>query len=436
MTDPLNEKSDLDNLRRAADAVPPYKVGAEFDPSGADVANDHTPVVITPKPFKYRQPASIPPREWLYGHHLSRRFISTTSGPGGMGKTSVLVADALALRTGRNLIGTPVYGGPKRVWYWSEDPSEEMERRVVAAMEHFGVRPDEVEGGLFIESFRTTPLCIVRANPKGLETVKPVVDGLVNAIRNLKIDVLIIDPFVRTHQVGENDNVAINAVAAEWCNVADRADCAIELAHHTKKLGGEEANSESLRGAKALVDAARSNRVLNRMTKQEAERAGLSTHERHFSAYDDKNNMTPRSEAKDWFEFIGVDLGNATEERPSDNVGVAVPWQWPNVLDDISVSDLLAVQKAIDGKDYPSSAAADDWAGNAVAEVLDLDLEDVKVKEKVKSLLKIWERSGALKVERIKDAKKGRERPVVRVGEWAISPTSKSGVGRGGESGE
>ena len=241
------------------------------------------PLVFTPTPFKWRAPSTIPPREWLYGHHLSRRYISTTSGPGGMGKTSLLIADALALVTGRDIAGTAVYGGPKRVWFWSEDPTEEVERRIGAAMEHFGIRPDEVEGRLFIESFRTTPLCIVRANQKGLETVEPAVNALVDATLRLSIDVQIIDPFVRTHQVSENDNVAINAVAAEWCNVADRGNCAIELAHHTKKLGGDEANSESLRGAKALVDAARSNRVLNRMTKEEAERAGLTTPARHIN---------------------------------------------------------------------------------------------------------------------------------------------------------
>lgn len=407
MTDPLKEiLTTADRARREKPAT---------NDDGA------LPVVFTPTPFRWRDPATIPPREWLYGHHLSRKYISTTSGPGGMGKTSLLIADGLSLVTARDLAGTSVYGGPKRVWFWSEDPKDEAERRIGAAMDHFGIRPEDVEGRLFIESFRTTPLCIVRANQKGLETVEPAVKALVDAILRLKIDVLIIDPFVRTHQVSENDNVAINAVAAEWCNVADRSNCAIELAHHTKKLGGEEANSESLRGAKALVDAARSNRVLNRMTKEEAERAGLTTHTSHFNVYDDKNNMMPRAEAKDWFEFIGVDLGNATDERPSDNVGVAVPWQWPNALDGVTVADLVRVQHAIHGKNLRESAQANDWVGHVVAQVLGLNTQVATEKAKVKGLLRTWTKGGSLVVDREFKDGKGRPRPVVEVGKWAGS---------------
>ena len=131
--------------------------------------------------------------------------------------------------------------------------------------------------------------------------------------------------------------------------------------------------------------------------------------------------MTPRAEAKDWFEFVGVDLGNATSERPSDSVGVAVHWQWPNALDGVTVADLVAVQRAIDGKNLRESVQANDWVGHTIGHVLGLDTEVKDEKAKVKALVKIWITSGALKVERAKDGKR-MERPVVVVGRRADAP--------------
>src|SRR4051812_27530497 len=61
---------------------------------------------ISATPYAWRDPAMIRPRAWLYGRHYIRKFISGTVSPGGLGKSSLAVAEALALATGRDLIGT------------------------------------------------------------------------------------------------------------------------------------------------------------------------------------------------------------------------------------------------------------------------------------------------------------------------------------------
>ena len=61
---------------------------------------------------------------------------------------------------------------------------------------------------------------------------------------------LVIDPFVSSHQASENDNGAIDLVAKEWARLADRCNCAIELVHHTRKTNGEDATTESGRAAR------------------------------------------------------------------------------------------------------------------------------------------------------------------------------------------
>jgi RecA-family ATPase len=50
-------------------------------------------------------------RDWIYGKHLLRGIVSMTIASGAVGKTSLKIVEALALATGRNLLGHDV---PKR----------------------------------------------------------------------------------------------------------------------------------------------------------------------------------------------------------------------------------------------------------------------------------------------------------------------------------
>ena len=65
--------------------------------------SDHRSL-ITATPFVLRSEKDIQPREWLYGHHLIRGFVSLTIAPGGVGKTALLVMDSIALASGQELV--------------------------------------------------------------------------------------------------------------------------------------------------------------------------------------------------------------------------------------------------------------------------------------------------------------------------------------------
>ena len=415
--DPPNEGPIGDEPPLPGDAGP-----CRIDP--APVA----PVTITASPFIWRDPATIPCRQWLYGYHLIRQFVSLTVAPGAVGKTSLMIAIALALVIARDLIGTKVFGGPHRVWLWNlEDPREEIERRILATMSHYSITPEDIGDRLYLDSGRDNGLCIARQDRSGFTILEPVVDALVAELVKRRIDVLIVDPFVSSHQVSENDNGAIDAVAKAWGKVAERANCAIELVHHLRKLGDAEATAESARGAVALVAAARSVQVLNRMSKEEAEKAGVDTHRGYFRVGDDKNNLAPSAADADWFHMESVNLPNG------DNVGVVVPWQWPNALDEVTLADLSAVQRAVDGKGCRVAPQSKEWAGHTVAEVLGLDTADKASRQKVSDLLKIWIKNGALKVVDVMDSAR-RPRATVEVGNWASvscssAPVQKSQTG-------
>jgi hypothetical protein len=52
------------------------------------------------------------------------------------------------------------------------------------------------------------------------------------------IGIKFIDPFVKTHSLKENDNVAMDIAAKQWNYVAEQTGAAIDLIIHTRKLGG------------------------------------------------------------------------------------------------------------------------------------------------------------------------------------------------------
>lgn len=364
-------------------------------------------------PFAWIDPAALPRRQFLYGQHLIRGHVAVTVAPGGVGKSSLTMVDALAMVLGRDLIGSTPHAGPLTAWLFNlEDPADEMQRRITAAALRYGIEPADIEGALYLDSGRDQPLTIARQDRQGTEILTPVVDELVAELQQRGIDVLIVDPLVSCHSVPENDNGGIDAVAKEWARVAHRANCAIELVHHVRKSGEAEITAESARGAGALINAARAVRVLNRMAPDEAARAGLESHRGYFRVGLDKLNLSAAPEAASWFRIASVELANG------DSVGVVEPWQWPDPFADITVADLRRVQEAIDGKALRQNVQARDWVGHTIAEVLALDLSDASAKGKVKAMLAIWLKTGALVVGETRDSQH-RMRPIIEVGTWA-----------------
>lgn len=375
--------------------------------------------IIVPTDFQWIDPATIPPRAWLYGRHLIRKFVSATIAPGGVGKSTLVVADAIAMASGRNLVGQDVYS-PLRVWLWNgEDPAQELQARVIAAMLHHRVRPDEIAGRLLLDSGRDTPIKIGHASANGPQIATPVIESLTAAIRDRQIDVLIADPFVSLHTLPENDNGAMDAAVKAFAQVADRTGCAIDLVHHTRKSNGADADIDSARGGSAIAGAVRAARALNVMSKEAAEGFGVEERDRRtYVRIDDaKANLAPAGDAR-WFHLASQPLGNATNDREQDFIAVAEPWTPPDAFDGLSRRDLYNVQVAVDGKQLRESIQSPQWVGHTVAQVLSLNSDAKSDKSKIKTLLRTWIANGALRLERITDAN-GKSRPIVVVGSWA-----------------
>ena len=346
---------------------------------------------ITATPFVWKDPAKIPRRQWLYGHHYIRSFLSMTVAFGGVGKSSLDLAEVLAIVTGRPLLGV-MPNERTNVWYWNgEDPDDELDRRIMAACLRFQIDRSEIEGRLFVDTGRKTKIVIAKQEKFGAIVMRPVVDDVIATIRANKIGLFVVDPFVSSNGVVENDNPAMEVVAAAWAEIAEETSCAIELVQHSKKTGGNEVTFEDSRGASSLPNKTRSGRVLNKMTENEASQAGVKNRRAFFRVDDEKLSMAPPAEKSDLYQTIGVDLGNG------DNVGVVTTWKWPDVFEGVTTYDLREVQAKIRGGQWRESSQSKQWAGLAVAEVLKLDASDKAHRAKINGLLRIWLATGMLR---------------------------------------
>lgn len=376
---------------------------ADVIPIGISSAPAEQPAFVA-TPFQWIDPKTLARREFAFGTHYIRKYVSVTVSPGGLGKTSNSIVEAISMGAGKALLGVKP---PQRLKVWlfnAEDPRDEMERRIMAACIHYRLSPKDIEGHLFLDTGREQELVVAIDDKRGVKIQVPVVEAVVEQITRNGIDVMIVDPFVSTHQVNENDNGAIDKVAKLWAQIADRTNCSIDIVHHLRKVADRDATVEDARGAVSLIGAARSVRVLNRMSEEQAGQAGISAQERfsYFNVHQGKSNLTKMSSAQDWRKLESVPLGNGQGlSKPQDHAGVVTEWKWPSAeeaVGEVAADQLQRVLVAVRNGDHKLHAAADTWVGRVVAYELGLDMAVKADKARVTRLVKAWIDDGTLVV--------------------------------------
>jgi RecA-family ATPase len=417
---PENGMDDFDYVApQAAQEAPASAQADDIDLDSFDTPDAPEAAPDWPTLYDMFDEASIEPRRWIYAHHYLRSFVSVLASAGGIGKTSLQIVEALAIVTGRPLLGEEVKERTN-VWLVNlEDPLSEIQRRVLAAMRHYGIKPAEVEGRLFVNAGRDFSLKFGIQTREGVLPNTKLVEYLCAKIPEKQIGCVFIDPFVGAHNINENDNMAVNAIVAEIRRVADETKCAIGLVHHIRKGNGEDASIDSVRGAGSLIGAARAARVVNRMSADDAAKLGIDENEaRSIMRVDDgKANLAPPAAAAVYRKMEGVKIDNG------EWIGVCVPYTLPDAFDGISAKDAKAAQKIVADahtSDEPlrESQQSKKWVGVPIADMLGIDITEKKGKAKVSSIIKTWIKTNVLAVERITDPRQAREVAVVVVGEW------------------
>ena len=105
-------------------------------------------------PYSWRNPATIPSREFLFARHYVRNNMGATIGAGGRAKTTYGLAEFVFMACGRNqMTGEQIE--PLRVWYLNgEEDQDELDRRVAAICQRYGITKSDCGDRLFVQSVR------------------------------------------------------------------------------------------------------------------------------------------------------------------------------------------------------------------------------------------------------------------------------------------
>jgi len=358
---------------------------------------DKSPL-IKAKAYEWREPGQIARRAWLYGRHYVRGFVSATIGRPGLGKTSLAVTEILDMATATRILD-PLEREPLRVWYIGEDPADEIERRFAAGCAFHHIGREQVVGRLFVNSTLDLPaIRIAQQGTRGAAVVnEQAVAALAEQITSHWIDVLILDPLIKFHGVAEADPAAMEVVMRPLSELARSTRIAIDLLHHTRKQAAGVSTAATVddgRGASSIIAAVRSARVLNPMSQQEADRAGITEGDRwrYLRLDSGKTNMAP-PEAARW-------LQHASEILPcGESVGVAAAWQFPDAFAGFSANDLPRIRELARTGAHRSDPRSPEWFGVAVADMIGADLDNKRDRARVHQMIKTWLKTKVLDTE-------------------------------------
>ena len=299
-----------------------------------------------------------------------------------------------------------------RVWYFNGEGILKTRSSAVSLLPpRTSAFPEsDIGDRILADSGREQPIVVAQTS-RGSTILAPIVNDVIAEAIEREIDCMIVDPFVSTHGVPENDNAAIQAVAEQWAKIADKANISVELIHHVRKGDGDKTADDG-RGAGSLVAKARSVRVINPMSLEQATQAGIPPAERldYFRIEFSKTNLARRGTLPAWRRFIGVRLGNGGNGNfaslKGDEIGVVTEWQWPSaeaLTSDVTPEQFKAIRGRIAGGGSRESPQASNWAGHIVGEILGFETDVPEGRRRAKRLLDAWIESGHFEVVESRD---------------------------------
>jgi AAA domain len=397
-------------------------------PEDYGLSADETDTSETEKPERdmprawWRDPATIPPRSSLYDGRYIRRTIGATIGGGGRAKTTRGIYEAVCMAVGFDIATKDkLPDGALRVWVCNgEEEQDELDRRVAAACQRYGIGKADLGARLFVQSVADNPLRIATLVNSRPAIDQAVVKYMTDFIERNDIDVFMIDPLVSFHGVMENDNGHMDLVIKEGFGaIANKTSSAGELFHHPGKArpGQAETTVEDGRGASSILWAVRSARVFNFMTPEEAAKLGLSEDERrlHVRITNGKANMGPLGKAT-WFKLEVENLPNR------DEIACASSWKPPDPFHGVSTADMHKCRTLAQTGAYRADSRSPDWVGYMVAEVLNINVvrdakNDPKDLARLKRVLATWFKNKVLTTEKREDDNR-KKREFVVPGPW------------------
>lgn len=323
-------------------------------------------------------PSSIPQRPWLIQYMLLLGYLTLLIAPPGTGKSAMSILIAFMVALGRPYLPKGLEQRGNVLLINNEDDMDEIHRRVAGIMRHYQIAAGDLDGKLFLQSGYGHRLLFATEVDRKVEQGE-IVRELIEYCRKHEIKLIIVDPFVSTHQSDENNNAAIEQVATIYRQIAHETGAAIMPVHHTPKSAGVDdgafaGDMNASRGAASLIGAVRAAFTLARMSDKTAKELGVEPEiAKNLIRLDNaKQNFGPRDIEADWYELHDQPIQNG------DRVGVPVHFDMAKIAE-------RAEAKAAEEKAENNQVKASDIA-KGVANVM---TEDSQTQAEVVPLYKV-----------------------------------------------
>lgn len=370
-------------------------------PSGEDIYGNVVSLTGEPVETKEVPPAlwqsaggwaevDIPKRPWIVPGYIMRGSVTVLAGAGSAGKSSLvkgwMIAAAFGLTYGRFRIPVPL----KVLSYNTEDDLDEERRRISATCRQFDRSPTEIPETMQIIGPDQIGTLITRDPVSGYCVPTRAMVELEAILEEFRPDILILDPLVELHNAEENDNTGLRAVVAYFRSLAQRFQMGVVILHHTRKGATAPGDPDAVRGASAVVGAARVVFTVCPMSEEEAGKCGVDIRQRrlYFRLDGAKQNYAPL-DAAEWFKRVPHLLENEEE------VAAAEPWVPPSPWDGVTWPVIDEIMAAIargpsPGEFYAGAKQSKRWAGTLIMDIA------TRSEAQASAILKSWIDGGLL----------------------------------------
>ena len=241
-----------------------YGLGPDGDTIDAQVA----------EPMENGSALGIKTAEWLYASMAPRCIVENylfadvaqIVAPGGTGKTTIQLYEAVCIVLGRDLWGLKVHAPGPVVINTAEDRREYLVARLRRICEDMGLSETDqarVRAGVLIRDVFGQELKLTKIDGGNIR-VTTLADRLIEAHRGDGLAMMLFDPLVSfgasETMVNENEQGLITALR----RISTALDCCVRVIHHTGKANAREKTLDqySGRGGSAMADGSRMTAVL------------------------------------------------------------------------------------------------------------------------------------------------------------------------------
>lgn len=236
--------------------------------------------------------AEPPPIEWVIGEVLPRGKVVMLAGPGGSGKSFLMLVLAIQHGLGAQLLGDSPFStaapenARKVMSLTAEEDRDDVHRRLHAVFDAYMVSDAQrVElGSTFsVQCTRGKDWRLIE-EVGGQLVASKACDIIIDQLRNeLGLSLLMIDPSIMFAGIDENDNKAAAVYMRVLDRIARELNCAVLVGTHTNKgtISMDQPDQSSMRGASAFADNARGVWLLRTMTADEATLHTVNEADRH-----------------------------------------------------------------------------------------------------------------------------------------------------------